>query len=259
MDGHSFNAAIVPAAPVLALLGDICTLTNAADLALYDELLRWCAARWELVIVLTGNHEYYNRVGGTVPVTMDQADAELARLCAAVGPNVVVLQGTGTSIDINGIRVLGATLWSELPTAEVTAAVVAYMQDYRTIYVRGSGGIEQLTGAMSTLLHRQTVAWLTHEIEQVKAPGKIVVLTHHAPSFERTSDPFFDGTPTTHGFASDLTHLFRPQIRLWGFGHTHFNTDQVHPAGTRVVANQKGHKWAWRVARNFKVDAVWSV
>jgi hypothetical protein len=163
------------------------------------------------------------------------------------------LQGTG--IDINGIRVLGATLWSELPTAEITAAVEDYLSDYQLIYVRRSGGVEQLTGATSTQLHRQTVAWLAHEIGQ--APGKIVVLTHHAPTFEGTSAPYFEGRPTTHGFASDLTQLFRPQLRLWGFGHTHFNTDQAHPAGTRVVANQKGYRW--KVAKNFKVNAAWSV
>lgn len=252
-EGHTFDAALVPAAPVLALVGDICSLTRERDIAMYGQFLRWCAARWELVLVCTGNHEYYNHGG---KVTMDQADATLSKLCATAGPNVVFMQGTG--IDVNGVRVLGATLWSDLPTAEITAAVEGHLNDYRLVYMRGRDGRpERLTGAASSELHRQTVAWLTREIEH--APGKTVVLTHHAPTFEDTSAPQYVGLPTTHGFASDLTRLFRPQLRLWAFGHTHFNTDRHHPSGTRVVANQKGYDWMNDAAEGYKQSAIWHV
>jgi hypothetical protein len=44
----------------------------------------------------------------------------------------------------------------------------------------------------------------------------------------------------THAFASSLEGLFRPEVKLWVFGHTHYAVD-FQFRGTRVVSNPLGY------------------
>ena len=59
-------------ASVLALVGDICTVRYRSR---YEEFLRTFAPQYELVLVLTGNHEYYS-------CTRARAEEVVAEICA---------------------------------------------------------------------------------------------------------------------------------------------------------------------------------
>ena len=43
-----------------------------------------------------------------------------------------------------------------------------------------------------------------------------------------------------YAYASDLTKLFKPYVRLWAFGHTHCPAD-IQLRGLRLVSNPKGY------------------
>jgi hypothetical protein len=49
---------------------------------------------------------------------------------------------------------------------------------------------------------------------------QVVVMTHHAPTFEKTSSPKFERTAMSSIYATDLTSMFGKPIVAWLFGHT---------------------------------------
>ena len=48
---------------------------------------------------------------------------------------------------------------------------------------------------------------------------------------------------TNHAFSTDLAYLYaeRPAVRLWCYGHTHFNNDRM-VGGMRMLSNQRGYR-----------------
>ena len=69
--------------------------------------------------------------------------------------------------------------------------------------------------------------WLEESIRAAAGDGKrVVVLTHHAPSFHGTCAPQHDGSSIAAGFCSNLEGLLRPPVVAWLFGHTHWSSWQ---------------------------------
>lgn len=240
---------IKPSAPVLALLGDIgCPATS---FAVYESFLREMSLRFEHVLVLAGNHEYYVSHWKTGrPKTMPEIQAQISDLCATF-PNVHFLDRSG--VMINGVRVLGTTLWSHVPDGSVET-VQKLLNDYHMINVPGESWIQtpgKITRTKVPLRkckvsdtnqwHADEVKWLKSELEALPPGHQALVLTHHAPTFKRTSNPVHDGSPIGSAFATDLEWLLQTgKIHTWAFGHTHFNTDYMNN-GVRIVANQFGY------------------
>lgn len=195
--------------PVLPVTAD--NLVLCGDIGLpgkrYYSFLREVSSRYGHVIVILGNHEYYART------TID-----LARLPA----NVHVLDKA--SVEIDGVTVLGATLWSD-----VTDSAFAGLADGRRIW--------QFTAEKSRALHRTHVAWLASAI--AATPGPVLVATHHAPVLAANGALYAD-SPLKTAFATDLHHLFHPNVRAWCWGHTHVCYDD-EIGGTRLLANCFGY------------------
>jgi len=220
--------ALEPAAPYLVLLGDIGYPTNEK----YKNLLLNATEKFKKVFVLAGNHEYYN--------TEYNACKQLIRDICSEGDNLIFMDKTSLLVD--GIRVLGTTLWSHIPP-EVAATIASGINDYHKIRVKdpNTGEVNRLTVAQSVAWFNDEVEWLKSEIALAKEEGeKVVVFTHHAPSTRGTSHPRFDGSPNNAAFSTNLEHLMGDPVVLWCFGHTHYSSDQVIK-GTRLVSNQVGY------------------
>jgi len=223
------SASLAPNAPYLALLGDIGYPTANAK---YQDLLLAASQKFKKVFVLAGNHEYYNAEYFAVK-------KKIQDICS-LKDNLIFLDKTSLLVD--GIRVLGTTLWSYVPP-ESAASVASYLNDYRLIRVKNpvNSKFEPLTVAQSVAWFQDELKWLEEQIAMAKANGeKVVIFTHHAPSLKGTSDPQYDGSPNNSAFATNLERLMGDPVVLWCFGHTHFSSDQVIN-GTRVVSNQVGY------------------
>jgi Icc-related predicted phosphoesterase len=189
------------------------------------------------VILVPGNHEFY---GGQI----DQVLVQM-RAAAALTPNVHLLDGN--TLVLNGVRFLGATLWTDYALDGVNRiqtamqAALPRMNDYRLIQGNNGGPFSALE---SVALHHQARQWLSRALHESSA-NKTVVITHHAPH------PFsvhsrFASNPVNPAFVSDLTELMG-LAQLWVHGHTHNGFDYV-VAGTRVVANPAGYRRAKRLS-----------
>eukprot|EP00980_Cylindrotheca_fusiformis_P010866 scaffold2466_cov120-Cylindrotheca_fusiformis.AAC.2 len=223
---------IEPKAPILALLGDV-------GYACTEQLRQFLLAqsdRFEQVLFLAGNHEYYNH-GTTYSMTEQN---ECLQSISAERENLHLMEKD--RMIFNDVVVLGTTLWSEIPDERVQAAE-AHLNDYHKSYNHAPGETPRLlTAAETREMHRESLAWLESQLEDAKNRNqKVLVLTHHTPLLSGTSDPKYDGNELTSCFSTDLSYLLTSPVEAWACGHTHYNFDLQH-CGVRVFSNQRGYK-----------------
>jgi len=219
--------ALEPHAPYLALLGDI----GMPGTEKYRNLLLTAASKFKKVFVIAGNHEYYKG-------TYHDQKRRIQEVCNEKSDTLVFMDKT--SILVDGVRILGTTLWSHVPN-EHAVIISRSINDYNLIQVEEGDKFKKLTTAISNSWFEDERKWLHDEIEAAKGRGeKVIVLTHHAPSFKQTSAPEHDGSPNNGAFATNLEYMMGPPVVAWCFGHTHYSSDQIIN-GTRVVSNQVGY------------------
>jgi len=210
------------AADVIVLAGDIDHGSNG---------IRWARRTWPRrhIVYVAGNHEYYR---GDLVETL----AMMRQTAQSLG--VHLLEENAAVLD--GVRFLGATLWTDFEYfgAERKAAAMEEGQrrlnDFRLIR---NGEHGTFTPAQSVDLHRHARAWLQSRLAE-PFDGPTVVVTHHLPSIRSVAQRFLD-TPLSACFVSHLDQLFG-SMALWIHGHTHDNADYV-AHGTRVVCNPRGY------------------
>lgn len=184
------------------------------------------------VIYVPGNHEFYIKAR-----THSEQIAKMKEL--AEGSHVHVLNNDTVVID--GVRFVGATLWTDFDLYGQNffhqAVAQRGMNDYVHIWKTEH---ERLTAEDTVAFHKESRQYIT---EQLATPfeGKTVVVTHHAPSYLSVHNKW-DMHPLTPGYASRLENLildFEPD--LWTHGHVHDSFDYTI-GKTRVVANPRGYE-----------------
>jgi predicted phosphodiesterase len=206
----------------------------AGDIARPQAACAWAGAIGKPTIVVAGNHEYYN---GDLQGTL----RELRALGAAAGLHVLECDAW----EFRGVRLLGATLWSDFRVfadgdarTAAMAASAQLIRDFQRIHVDAERS-RLFTPHDSQALFDRTVAWLEAQLAQ-PFDGPTVVVTHHAPS-PRSVHPRFDASPLNGCFVSNLEHLMGAErVRLWIHGHTHDSFDYT-VRGTRVLCNPRGY------------------
>jgi Ammonium Transporter Family/Calcineurin-like phosphoesterase len=240
---YLMDSIVIPSAPVLALIGDIGIAATKSGFEDYCEFIRMQSERFELVLLVTGNHEYYSgpEVDHSDPISVDQVHKRIAEFCDSCD-NVVFLNRQ--TIIVNNVRIIGATLWSSIP--EMAYELVSKsINDFQFIHVtdEDTGSLRKLTPRDTSAWHEEDVKYIEHECMLAKAAHQhVLVLTHYAPSFDGTSPPQHEGSPLNCAFASSLDHLMSYRgrshcstIHTWVFGHTHHIVDKFI-SGVHVVS-----------------------
>lgn len=221
-----------PSEELLVLAGDIGNPFSS----LYGDFLRAMADHFAHVVVVMGNHEYYQhgtRVWDheqqrTVPQerTMSQVDAQAREVVSKI-PKVTLLQKE--RFDYGGIRILGCTMWS--PGDSISESM---MNDGRLIPNFGLYERREI--------HRDHVSWLERELA-VPYDGLTLVVTHHLPTHALIA-PEFATHPGNSFFACHLDHLVK-KADAWICGHTHKYVEakvgkckcMVNPVGYKCEAS----------------------
>jgi hypothetical protein len=208
-----------PSAPNLALCGDIGYPLRPA----YGVFLDWCSRNYELVVLTSGNHEYYS-----MNKTPNEIDKVIYDICARY-PNVHYLQ-RGV-LQTPKARILGCTLWSYV-SPQNRAAAVESSNDYNMI----------MNWSVDTCRakHSGDVAWLEKEIIYAAEQHEpTIVMTHHLPSYELIN-PIYKSSDNNCNYASHLDRLLKHPVEAWFSGHTHKSTDMaLH--GVRCIVNPFGY------------------
>jgi len=230
---------IVPFAPYLVLAGDIGRLS---DYAAFLSFLEVQCHQFQLVFLVLGNHEFY---GST-----HEQGLELAKKLESepqLEGKMVLLHKRRFDVPHSSIIILGCSLWSQIPDT-ASKIVETKVNDFKKI--------EDWTVESHNAAHAAELEWLKTEVESIQqhngttskkaspaeAKRTILIITHHAPSIELTSEPHLIGSPWNSAFATDLLTDAEEwsDVQTWVFGHTHYSTE-FSKSGVKVISNQRGY------------------
>lgn len=229
---------ITPRAPYLALLGDIGNAASHKDdyLAFLTRQLR----QFRAVLLVPGNHEPYHSSWAEMLAIL-RAFEEEVRGEPSLGEFVLLdraafrLPGTDTTV-------LGCSLFSAIPP-ESEMAVSIGLNDFYQIRDWDAGAHNEA--------HRRDLAWLNAQVAALEGCN-IMIFSHWSPSVDaRAVDPRHVRNPIGSAFSTELSgeECFRNgRVRLWAFGHTHYNCDFMverdEASPLRLLANQRGYYFA---------------
>jgi len=269
-------------ADVLILSGDICVARDLGDRDVhnllgehtkshrYHSFFEYCAAQFDHVIYIAGNHEHYN---GDYATSIPHLKDKLSYL-----KNLHVLEKE--TITLGDVTFVCGTLWTDMNREDprTLSSIQGMMNDYRVI--RNSGkkvsyksrlpDPENPDKDVVTFHERDATFSPEDSVEDHKAmltvireavaanpAGKFVVVGHHSPS-KLSTKPQYEGEFIVNGaYSSDLSELMldHPQIRLWTHGHTHHEFDYM--IGTcRVLCNPRGYDGYEQQAEQWQLKTV---
>jgi Icc-related predicted phosphoesterase len=192
-------------------------------------------AKYEHVIYVMGNHEFYN-------FTFNKTYAHLKENLPA---NVHLLEKQ--CVEIDGVLFIGATLWTDCHNGDpLTMHAVKYgMNDFDVIRVRRfNDDYVRFTVQDAMADHFKAKQYIETILQNpVNSEKKVVVVTHHAPTHMSIDERFVREYLMNGGFYSKLDDLIldNPAIKLWCHGHTHMFKDYMVGDHTRVVCNPRGY------------------
>jgi hypothetical protein len=228
---------ITPVAPHLALIGDIgCVNDNGYLLFIEAQLFKF-----EIVYLVLGNHEPYHSSWETAKQKVRQFEKESNAKKSSNSDRGLFVFMDQTRHDISpDITVLGCTLFSHI-FPEQSESVSFGLNDFYHI--------ENWTVEQHTQAHHSDLEWLDGQVKAISESEphrRIIILTHHSPIISpEATNPAHAQSKISSGFVTDLSEQAcwtSQNVKVWVFGHTHYNCDFVdQKTGKRVVANQRGY------------------
>lgn len=210
----------------LLLAGDIGHPTNP----IFWKFIESCSKTFKNVIYVAGNHEFYNKL------SIDQVLNHIKLQAIEINKthsNFYFLDKSEITID--GVRLLGTTLWSMIPS-HVSASCSLSLNDYYNIH---EASTKLLTIQKTNSMHINQVIWLTRALkEDTNTPT--LIMTHHLPSFKLIHTDYAQCTDLNYAYASNLEHLLQDNLKLWVCGHTHKANDMIIN-NTRFIINPLGY------------------
>ena len=198
----------------------------------FRDFIKRCSFQFPHVVVIAGNHEFYH---GNWKASIQYLRDEYSKF-----PNVYFLEQELKVID--DVTFIGATLWTDCNNGDPLTlhALGDMMNDYRIIR-NDELGYTKLRPAHTAVRHKQTVGYIKTVLADRK-DDKVVIVGHHAPTFNSVHEKYRNDQLMNGGYASDLSEFImdHPQIVLWTHGHMHDPFDYM-VGSTRVVCNPRGY------------------
>ena len=198
----------------------------------FRDFMKRCSFQFPHVVVIAGNHEFYH---GNWKASIQYLRDEYSKF-----PNIYFLEQELKVID--DVTFIGATLWTDCNKGDPLTlhALGDMMNDYRIIR-NDELGYTKLRPAHTAIRHKQTVGYIKTVLADRK-DDKVVIVGHHAPTFNSVHEKYRNDQLMNGGYASDLSEFImdHPQIVLWTHGHMHDPFDYM-VGTTRVVCNPRGY------------------
>ena len=237
-DADAWEGPAVPPCDVAIVAGDV------AD-GLTKRSIPWLAAcvvpYVRLVVYVPGNHDFYG--------VRWQSELERGRVAAAAAG--IHLLAVGETLAIEGVRIVGATLWTDYgilgeawryPSMATAGGRIGGMRDHRQIRVRTPvGETAAFSPSAAAAAHVEQLGRIERALAEPWG-GPTVVVTHHAPH-PRSIGREGPLLSIDAAYASDLTRVLEgPDAPdLWVHGHVHRSSDYA-VGRTRILANPRGRR-----------------
>ncbi|KAI0207026.1 hypothetical protein F4808DRAFT_19056 [Astrocystis sublimbata] len=219
------------------LLGDISLVVDGGLFDFLRALLeknRGCRFCYVL-----GNHEPYGTTLTNAVALLWEFGEEVRR---KYGGRFVFLNRDRFDVDAT-TTILGCTLWSDVLPGQASE-VCDRLTDFHELK-----GIRKWSLEKHLEKHRKDRDWLNsqiREIEEEEPKRRVIIATHYSPILDpRAVEPAHQGSSISSAFATDMSNDLcwtSTSVKLWAFGHTHYNCGfRDEATGKLVVANQRGH------------------
>lgn len=167
---------------VVVLAGDIFVVSKKST---YGDFLVNANGRFKAIIYICGNHEHYS---GKFPLTVNKLKEYIKEQKLN---NVYILEKETMVID--DVAFIGATLWTDMDKNNPMTMwdVRQIMNDYKRIRTgpKNMPWRQKLKPLDTMADHQRAKEYIFPEIQLHKKEGrKVVVVTHHLPSFESVDE-----------------------------------------------------------------------
>jgi predicted phosphodiesterase len=258
-------------ADVLVLSGDICTAQDLHDhpassfdpwspgamedlkrqLGKADRFrtfFKSVCAQYKDVIYVMGNHEHYH---GKFDRSADYLREEFNKMNLT---NIHLLDNN-TKL-IGDVHFIGGTLWTDMNNHDALTLyhIEHMMNDFRIIRI-AKENFKKFLPKRAVVEHIKTKQYIQTVLQGLPEDAKVVVCTHHAPTFLSIGEQYKDDTLMNGGYASNLSEfiLDHPRIKIWTHGHMHQKFDYMI-GDTRVVCNPRGYPGEIEFDDNFTFE-----
>lgn len=199
----------------------------------FRNFLNYCSEDFAHVIYVAGNHEFYHfRWMETINVLREE--------CAAF-PNVHFLEKD--SVTIEDVIFVGGTLWTDCNNSDpITCFTLSEKMNDFHIIKNDQLNYQRLKPHNIIVRHKETLEYIDVVASNAPKDKKVVVVGHHAPSFESVDLEYKNEREMNGGYASDLSEfiLNHTNIALWTHGHMH-NISDYEIGNTRIICNPRGY------------------
>lgn len=193
------------------------------------------------VIMISGNHEFY---GSEVDLSKEHM-----RDLSSKFDNVTYLDNEFINLNEEYI-LIGSTLWTDFnknnPITQLWAS--SHMNDYRLIKIDDPSYVKRFPKDNALLkpfnvynYHLESKEFIEGVVKSNK-DKKVIVITHHAPSFQSVSDYFKKDIDGNGCYASEMSDFIfeHENIKLWQHGHMHHHKD-YEIGKCRVICHPRGY------------------
>lgn len=216
--------------PYLFLAGDIGKLSDDN----YKDFIDYCSNKWEKVVVVLGNHEFYHAKKDYFSLLDDYKDF------FSLYNNVFLLEKEG--IMLEDYCVLGCTMWSFIdPSYE---PIVNCTKKVKRVITHEDG--TKITVGMgpkfNNQLHNESKQWL---LDAYEPSSKTIIVTHHPITHEHVSQEKLRHEPIERKttFCTEMNlECTEEQTLICISGHTHYSHDYMRN-NVRYISNQMGYKF----------------
>ena len=237
----NFTNLIIPSAPILCLLGDICACGTIKDFNIFKKFIEYISKKFMYVIHVPGNHEYYTMGNNNIKIsdTIPGIDKKI-KVFFKQFKNVFFLNNNNITVKLNNKKYvfIGSTLWSNINKSD-RKEVQGLMNDYSYIYMPDKNtpnGVRKYNIDDMSIIHKSSVRYIKKNIDNIKSGETCILLTHHKPVRDK---PLSD--KLSQAYETDLSGIIiKKPVKLAAHGHTHVKYDKV-VNGVRVVSNPKGY------------------
>lgn len=192
------------------------------------------AAGFKRAFFVLGNHEHYKG-------KFQESAALFKRALTAVNPEKLILLDNSIYQTEDAV-IVGCTLWTDMNRNNPMdhQRVGNGMNDFRIIHYH-----DDLFSTHDAVKEHKYSKDYIAAIANNFAGKRIIVLTHHCPSFESNGAEHVQ-SPISAGYCSSIEDVIldNPNIDVWVHGHTHVNVDYMI-GQCRVFANQMGYSYGY--------------
>jgi len=222
---------------ILLLAGDIVPFVVMNK---QNDFFNYISDHFETTYWIPGNDEYY---------CSDLAEKSTF-LNENIRPNIHLVNNL--AVQIGSVRFIFSTLWSKISQAN-RWKIEQRLSDFQVIRFNSS----PFTSEQYNFLHEESLSFIKEELQRNNT-GKVVVVTHHVPTFFNYPEKS-RGDILNEAFAIELYDLIEEnEPEFWIFGHHHHHTPDFVIGKTSLKTNQVGYV-QYGEHKHFHTSAIFEV